>query len=477
MSFSLSARRGAGPAMALLAITLLAGLLRLHGVDAEGLSYDETSTWRTAMQPWPEVPRMLLKSEVTPPLYFTLMHFWMRAAGASELAFRWPSVLMGTLAVPLLARMAGQLLGRRVGQAAALLLAVAPTHVWYSQEARAYALYTALVLASTWALAVGWLRPKWGPWLAYAALTTAMLYTHYFAAYFLAAQALAVGWAALSARRAGRDLRRPLAWLASALGVGLLYSLWLPSFLRHRLVLGEWIGLRLGPMSPLGQLEYTLTPLLFGRGGALPGAWLALGYGAVIALLAAALWPRRPAEAPTRAPGAAVLALGALAPPFMALGVSEWIVASLVMRYILPVLPFVLALVARGAVRLRPRLALAALALVACTQMVLLVRNLAQPIRTDWRSASAYILARAQPGDVLLVEPDWTYNALSYYTYPNLPMVFKLEDLDGFTRAWHVNSLGANTALGPPMAARYPRLDSTSYRGIHEVSLYELGGN
>ena len=61
---------------------------------------------------------------------------------------------------PLTAAIARRLGGRRAALAAAALAASSPLLIWYSQEARAYALLVALCALSVWCL----LRSDWRGW-------------------------------------------------------------------------------------------------------------------------------------------------------------------------------------------------------------------------------------------------------------------------------------------------------------------------
>ena len=86
------------------------------------------------------------------PLFFIALRPWLAAAGHSELALRFPSVLAGALSIPLLYVLVARLAGRRVALVAALLMATAPYGVWYGQEAKMYALLTVLVPATLLAI-------------------------------------------------------------------------------------------------------------------------------------------------------------------------------------------------------------------------------------------------------------------------------------------------------------------------------------
>ena len=149
-----------------LAVVFLIGLaLRLWGLGQESLWADEFYTLLTASQPsFGAVMDRVVRIEPHPPLYFLIMHAWLALAGTSDVALRLPSALAGALTVPLLFLLMRLLFPSRPGAAGvgAGLLALSPMHIWYSQEARAYALVL-LIQVGAMALLVAAFRAAEGP--------------------------------------------------------------------------------------------------------------------------------------------------------------------------------------------------------------------------------------------------------------------------------------------------------------------------
>src|SRR5690348_14317470 len=86
------------------------------------------------------------KTEYTPPLYYALAWVWAHLFGCSAFALRSLSAVFGTATV-FAVYWAGRALGtRRVALLGALITAVSPIMVWYSQEARSYALMVLLTV-------------------------------------------------------------------------------------------------------------------------------------------------------------------------------------------------------------------------------------------------------------------------------------------------------------------------------------------
>lgn len=134
--------------LALVALTLAALALRLLALGSKSLLTDEGSSFYFAQLPLADLLWRLCDPH--PPGYYLLLRALL-SLGESEAWLRLPSALAGALTVPLTWALVQQLSGAeadgdRVGFLAAALLTVFPLHVWYSQEARPYALVALLAL-------------------------------------------------------------------------------------------------------------------------------------------------------------------------------------------------------------------------------------------------------------------------------------------------------------------------------------------
>jgi 4-amino-4-deoxy-L-arabinose transferase-like glycosyltransferase len=127
----------------ILAVILIAGgLLRFSGLDQESLWADEYHSLLNAMQPtWRAVSQHAWLQGVQPP-YFWLLHGFIQLVSPSDVALRIPSAVCGVMAIFFLYQLGRLLIATRPGFAlmGAALLALSPMHIWYSQEARPYAL-------------------------------------------------------------------------------------------------------------------------------------------------------------------------------------------------------------------------------------------------------------------------------------------------------------------------------------------------
>jgi mannosyltransferase len=199
-------------------LTALAAALRFSTLGLQSYRHDEAVTaGRVLVSSLSGTMHRVWTGESTPPLYYVLAWFWSHLFGVREAGLRSLSAVFGTATVPVAYLAGRELIGRRTGLVVAAIVAVNPILVWYSQDARAYAL---LVLLSTAALLFFLRALKSGSradlawWAAFSALALA---THYFAVFPLAIEA-----ALLLAR--ARPLRR-VAWaLAGAAAAGLALS-------------------------------------------------------------------------------------------------------------------------------------------------------------------------------------------------------------------------------------------------------------
>lgn len=196
-------------------LTALAAALRFPTLGLQSYRHDEAVTaGRVLVASLPGTMHQVWSGESTPPLYYFLAWLWSHPFGVHEFGLRSLSALFGTATVPVAYLAGRELSGRRTGVAVAAIVAASPMLVWYSQDARSYAL---LVLCSTAALYFflrarrGGAARDLGGWALFSALALA---SHYFAVFPLAIEA---AWLLFAAR----PLRRVLWALAALAAVAL----------------------------------------------------------------------------------------------------------------------------------------------------------------------------------------------------------------------------------------------------------------
>ena len=255
-------------------VTTVALVLRLARLGFQPLWWDEGWSLYFATSD-PGAMLRLTAVDIHPPLYYLLLHLWISLFGPGPVSVRLLSVLIGVAAVPLIYLVGRWLFDHKTALAAALLLAVSPFHIYYSQEVRMYGLVTLLGLAACYFACV---RRSWA-WLGYVLAATAALYTQYYAAFLILALNLVVlFWLWAGSRRipgyqAGRDL---FSWLAAQVAVVALYLPWLLyaggkllAYVRYKVVADQDL-----PLDPFTYLAQRLAAFAGGHAeGALAGWW------------------------------------------------------------------------------------------------------------------------------------------------------------------------------------------------------------
>src|SRR4051794_8726566 len=208
-------------------IAALSVLLRL-GEMGIGFWIDEGLSVGIADRPLTDIPGVM-RQDGSPPLYYVLLHLWMRVAGTSEPGARTLSLVFATLAVPVSFWAARALFGQRAGWVAAVLAATNPFMTQYAQEARMYALVALLGTVACACLARALISSaperERRPWAIGAAVAlAAMLYTHNWCLFF--ATAWGATWLVLLWRAQG-EARRVLV-RAGVIAFGGAIVLWLP---------------------------------------------------------------------------------------------------------------------------------------------------------------------------------------------------------------------------------------------------------
>jgi mannosyltransferase len=190
-------RAGIEPAdwWALTAITILAAALRFSTLDLQSLWYDEAFTPVHVLHPGLVATlHAVVHTENTPPLWYVLEWGVTRVLGTGAVALRLLSALAGVAAVPVAWAIGTELAGRRAAVACAAFTAVGPLFVWYSQEARAYALFVLLAALAMLFFLRALREPTPARMTAFAVSASLALLTHYFALFLLVPMVLILVW-------------------------------------------------------------------------------------------------------------------------------------------------------------------------------------------------------------------------------------------------------------------------------------------
>ncbi len=112
---------------------------------------------------------------------------------------------------------------RRTGVMAAALGTVAPIMVWYSQEARMYALLMLFAVVALWAQVRIFHGGGRLVWVVYVVASAAMVWTQYFGAFQVVVQQLAFAFACYTRFRRKEPVRHLVVpWVISCLAIAAL---------------------------------------------------------------------------------------------------------------------------------------------------------------------------------------------------------------------------------------------------------------
>jgi len=515
----------AGDVLPLFLLTLGALLIRLFRLDGQSLWIDECVTVSRAA--W-DLGKTFLFSSYTPPLHHAFLHYWLML-GHSDFWVRLPSAVAGALCVPLTFLAARSLLeeaspttrhpggsgcggseGRAASWYAAVITAVAPLHIYYSQEAKPYSLTMLLGLLSVY----GFLEIMRGggdgnrgarPWVLYLASTSLGIATHYSVVYVLVLENV---WFFFGP---GRRAVRTRNWLLAQafLFAAVVLPLWVFHFLpTTRMVQGALPGVLRRPFQPLAipyffyafSVGFSFGPSLADL-HTVPAAVLirshlpALGLTAVAFSLAflSGLVRMRPRRA------ALFLASWILLPLGLSLLASLKVGTIVHVRFAIVVLPAYVMILAAGVAALRaPWLRGALLAGLLALCLWSDRQYFFDPAywREDARGAAAMIAKREQKNDVIAgVSSYFMRHAFSYYyrggcrlvTFPFDTMAdeenvrdLAARDIGDAPRVWYVQSRQWETdptgLLKGYLDAHFRVEESAELPGVQVILYTRAGG-
>lgn len=385
-------------------VTLLAAALRLVGLGSKSFWFDECFTYTVTLAPLKNSLEALLVAGIYSPLYFLLLRPVTALAGTSEYAFRFLSAAFGLLSVPLIYRLGRRLVGPSTGAVAALLLAICPFHIWYSQDARMYApmVFFSLAAMDRFVLLLSG-RQRWGSF----ALFSGLAYLMHFGAFFLVYAQLAD---LLSRLRQKRLMRR---WFLAQATAVLPLAPWMAVYLARGIRpagLG-WIP-RPSPLAPLYTLwNFTIADV---ETTTVPVAIMATGTGLVF-LRSLFPWNQ------TRR-----LLIWWLALPIGFLFLLSLRRPYYVDRYLIVGLPAYLLLLAIGITARWGKVWRALAAVIVLAAMAWgAARLYTDPYfaKEAWREATTAVEAGLEAGDVVVVEDQETLIGTSVYRTREWPYV------------------------------------------------------
>jgi mannosyltransferase len=172
-------------------LLILAAVVRIASLDRMSLWGDEACMVFLCQTPVDDIVAALSSEDrpdvdVAPPLYFLVLHHWMKIFGPTVSAFRGLSALFGILTVLVAIWMGSLLFDRWTAVILGCLASLNPFQVWYSQEGRMYALagFLATLTIALFVYSNSDIR-KHGRCILFWITSVALMYTQYYGALLL----------------------------------------------------------------------------------------------------------------------------------------------------------------------------------------------------------------------------------------------------------------------------------------------------
>ena len=215
------ARASSVAIIALAGLMLLIAVLHTRVYDQRNYREDEINTVHAARLMNPAQIVQWMAGDAHPPGWRLAADFWVDSFGKSEPVTRWSSQLLNLLTFALLYQLGCHVCDRRAGFYAVALLGVYGFASNGMYEFRPYAMLIALV-TGLHLVYFRWLtRPRPRQMIVYAALGIAAMYTHFFAVFIFASQAIVLPLFHRWDRKKFQD--SALMWLFIALA----FSVWI----------------------------------------------------------------------------------------------------------------------------------------------------------------------------------------------------------------------------------------------------------
>jgi mannosyltransferase len=395
--------------LALLAFMLLGAVLRFYGLAFQSLWGEELASWEISNRETLYQVLRGVRGDLYPPLYFLILRFAQWIFGDAQWALRFPSALAGWLSIPAIYFLGKRLYSEREGLMAALFLTVLWAPIYYSQEARPYAvliLFSILTAYFWWGVMLGLRYRRELPVreaAAYLLCAVLCAYLDYFGLLLVVLQGAALAALAYGTLRKALLLYVPVA---------LAYLPWLPNMV-HQFRSSEQVEAG----GPTLQVLPDYFQFLFGRSGVLSlAAWTLLCF-----FLIRGWDDLRPRKKGGGIPPGLLLLVWALGPFAVAYVASQSTALSPTKESLLVSLPAVYLLLSRSLTRtfsgrgaaIFQGIAAAGLAAAGLAYLLFSMDYYTTPTKDQLREAALYVVGHQDRG-TLVVRCD-AGDGLDYY--------------------------------------------------------------
>lgn len=174
----------------LVLILVVGAVLRFYKADVQSIWLDEVFSMihSNPDKSFSEIYAFIKAYDPHPPLYYFLLHIFVKVFGYSTLNARLFSAVVGVAGIYYIYLLAKELSGKRVGLIAAALLCVNYFHIYYSQEVRMYTLLCVTTIISFYYLVKFIKSPSVKTACIYGFFASLMIYSQFFGLFTLMSQ-------------------------------------------------------------------------------------------------------------------------------------------------------------------------------------------------------------------------------------------------------------------------------------------------
>lgn len=155
--------------------------LRIWDITARSLWFDEAVEYLTARTAFTQLPQAVITSNYQPPLMAYLLHGWTKI-DISPLWLRYLPITFSMLTIAGIISWAKFSFGQRTALAAAAIITVMPTEIYYAQDVGEYAPMICLLTYALYFLDRARQLGTWRDWILWGVFGVTAVYTHYGAA-------------------------------------------------------------------------------------------------------------------------------------------------------------------------------------------------------------------------------------------------------------------------------------------------------
>jgi len=194
--------------------------VRFLGLGKESFWLDEFFSFRASGKGVTDIINFV-KHSTDMPLYHLLLHFWRYIFGQTEWGIRSFSAFIGALTIVMFFLAGRSLMGDKESLIGSLVFALAPFHIYYSQEARAYALLVFVTMGCIYSTTKILDSKTYHGLVGLLVFEVATLYTHYYGLFVIATLNLYMAYLIFIRKE---DVGVLKSWIVVQIAVLILYA-------------------------------------------------------------------------------------------------------------------------------------------------------------------------------------------------------------------------------------------------------------